>query len=109
MRLGISRRAYARSRGVWHGTINHAVRTGLIRPLPDGTIDPDQADASWFRMHAARLAPMRLDPEEAARMDAEIAALMRSLGELVPTSDEEADRLMRSLGDLGWLTDPVAR
>ena len=44
--MGIGIRAYARSWGVHHRAIRYAIETGVIVRLPDGTIDPEQADAS---------------------------------------------------------------
>lgn len=46
---------YARLRDVYKNTIIHAVRTGLIHQDPNGMIDSDQADASWWVQHQARL------------------------------------------------------
>ncbi|MBS1941695.1 MAG: elements of external origin [Bacteroidetes bacterium] len=45
--MGLSIRAYARHRGVSHVAVKKAIDTGRIRPLPDGTIDPQAADAQW--------------------------------------------------------------
>ena len=45
--MGLSIRAYARHRGVSHVAVKKAIDTGRITPLPDGTIDPEAADAQW--------------------------------------------------------------
>jgi hypothetical protein len=45
--MGLSIRAYARHRGVSHVAVKKAIDTGRITALPDGTIDPDAADAQW--------------------------------------------------------------
>ena len=45
--MGLSIRAYARHRGVSHVAVKKAIDTGRITPLPDGTLDPDAADAQW--------------------------------------------------------------
>ena len=45
--MGLSIRAYARHRGVSHVAVKKAIDTGRITALPDGTIDPDTADAQW--------------------------------------------------------------
>ncbi|WP_298856121.1 elements of external origin, partial [uncultured Aquimonas sp.] len=37
----------ARHRGVSHVAVKKAIDTGRITALPDGTIDPDAADAQW--------------------------------------------------------------
>ncbi len=47
--MGLSIRAYARHRGVTDTAVHKAIRSGRIEALPDGTIDPDQADAQWER------------------------------------------------------------
>nr|WP_239505150.1 elements of external origin [Stenotrophomonas pavanii] len=47
MTMGLSIRAYARHRGVSHVAVKKAIDTGRITALPDGTIDPDAADAQW--------------------------------------------------------------
>lgn len=47
--MGLSIRAYARQRGVSHVAVMKAIDTGRITRLPDGTIDPDIADAQWAR------------------------------------------------------------
>lgn len=47
--MGLSIRAYARHRGVSHVAVKKAIDTGRITPLPDGTLDPEQADAQWAR------------------------------------------------------------
>ena len=44
---GLSIRAYARHRGVSHVAVKKAIDTGRISTLPDGTIDPNAADAQW--------------------------------------------------------------
>ncbi len=45
--MGISRRAYARHRGVVESAVRKAIASGRITTLPDGTIDPARADADW--------------------------------------------------------------
>lgn len=47
--MGLSIRAYARHRGVSHVAVKKAIDTGRITPLPDGTIDPQTADAQWAK------------------------------------------------------------
>lgn len=47
--MGLSIRAYARHRGVSHVAVKKAIDTGRITRLPDGTIDPDEADRQWAR------------------------------------------------------------
>ena len=43
--LGV--REYARHRGVGHSTVQKAISSGRISPLPNGMIDSDQADRDW--------------------------------------------------------------
>src|SRR5215208_7216443 len=45
--LGLSRRAYAKARGVDESTVREHIKNGLLKPalLPDGSIDPALADA----------------------------------------------------------------
>jgi len=43
--MGLSRRAYARHRGVAENAVRKAIASGRITLEPDGTIDPVKADA----------------------------------------------------------------
>ncbi len=45
--MGISIRAYARSRGVSDTAVRKAIKTGRVTLEADGTVDPDRADAEW--------------------------------------------------------------
>ncbi|HYD30137.1 MAG TPA: phage terminase large subunit family protein [Azospirillaceae bacterium] len=45
--MGLSICAYARHRGVSHVAVQKAIKAGRIATEPDGTIDPDKADAAW--------------------------------------------------------------
>lgn len=45
--MGVSRRAYAKIRGVDEKAVRKAIESGRITVEPDGTIDPDKADAHW--------------------------------------------------------------
>ena len=47
--MGISRRAYARHRGVAENAVRKAIASGRIELEPDGTIDPEKADRAWAR------------------------------------------------------------
>ena len=62
--MGLSIRAYARHRGVSHVAVKKAIDTGRITALPDGTIDPDAADAQWAQN---TLQPRRAAAPENAR------------------------------------------
>ena len=45
--MGISKRAYARRRGVSDTAVHKAIKSGRIIPEPDGSIDPVKADSAW--------------------------------------------------------------
>jgi hypothetical protein len=45
--MGLSRRAYARHRGVTENAVRAAIAAGRIALEPDGTIDPVKADKDW--------------------------------------------------------------
>src|SRR5690349_4757446 len=45
--MGLSRRAYARHRGVSETAVRKAIAAGRIGIEPDGSIDPVKADAAW--------------------------------------------------------------
>nr|WP_230548454.1 elements of external origin [Pseudomonas aeruginosa] len=61
--MGLSIRAYARHRGVSHVAVKKAIDTGRITALPDGTLDPDAADAQWAQN---TLQPRRAAAQEQA-------------------------------------------
>lgn len=69
--MGISLRAYARTRGCSLTAVQKAIASKRITPLPDGTIDPKRANQEWARntfagqtIHeaTAAAAPQRLPP-----------------------------------------------
>ncbi len=47
--MGISIRAYARMRGCAKSAVEKAIKTKRITTLPDGSIDPVQADQEWAK------------------------------------------------------------
>jgi hypothetical protein len=47
--MGLSLRAFARTRGVTHQTVRKAIARGRLVPLPDGTIDAAAAEHTWPR------------------------------------------------------------
>ena len=63
--MGLSIRAYARHRGVSHVAVKKAIDTGRITPLPDGTLDPEIADAQWAKNTLSRKAAEQ--PSQPAR------------------------------------------
>jgi hypothetical protein len=47
--MGVSIRAYARTRGCTEGAVRKAIESKRITPNPDGTIDPERANEEWSR------------------------------------------------------------
>ncbi len=47
--MGLSIRAYAKTRGVSDTAVRKAIAAGRITPEADGTIDPARADSQWDR------------------------------------------------------------
>lgn len=68
--MGISRREYARLRGVAESAVRKAIATGRISVEADGTIDPVKADAQWDQ----RTDPARQRGEHARTLAAATAA-----------------------------------
>ena len=77
--MGLSIRAYARHRGVSHVAVLKAIETGRITTLPDGTLDPETADAQWAqntlspRQAEATEPPAKLQPKSKAKTRPESA------------------------------------
>ena len=61
--MGLSRRAYARHRGVTENAVRKAIASGRIQVEADGTIDPEKADLAWER----RTDPAQQRPQSAGR------------------------------------------
>ena len=59
---------YAIARGVNPSAIYQAVKKGQIR-LVDGKVDPDEADATWYRRHLQRQDGRRSGAEAEARRE----------------------------------------
>lgn len=68
--MGVSRRSYAAQRGVSEAAVRKAIATERITTLPDGTIDPDRADAEW----GAQTDPAKQSSLHARQMGADTAA-----------------------------------
>jgi hypothetical protein len=70
--MGLSRRAYARYRGVSESAVRKAIAEGRISLELDGTIDPAKADAAWrsasnpIRPHNARASEPAVPPAATA-------------------------------------------
>jgi hypothetical protein len=72
--MGLSIRAYARHRGVSHVAVKKAIDTGRITPLPDGTIDPDTADAQWAQNTLQQRKVAAPEPAQKSKVQVEPAA-----------------------------------
>jgi hypothetical protein len=70
--MGLSIRAYARRRGVSHVAVLRAIKQGRVPIEPDGTIDPQKADASWQRS---------TDPARGKSKPSASSAKLRPVGE----------------------------
>src|SRR5687768_14105582 len=92
--LGLSRRAYARARGVDESTVREHVASGLLKPalLPDGSIDAALADAllAKGRTRGERTAP-DLAGARRRKLAAQVALLADEVaereGNLVPLAE----------------------
>ena len=72
--MGLSIRAYARHRGVSHVAVKKAIDTGRISALPDGTIDPEAADAQWAQNTLQPRKATTAEPAHTPKARAEPAA-----------------------------------
>jgi hypothetical protein len=54
--MGVSQRSYAKHKGVSESAVRKAIKSGRLKPLPDGTIDPALADLQWARNTNPRMA-----------------------------------------------------
>lgn len=104
--MGLSRRAYARHRGVHEKAVRKALETGRIALEPDGTINPEKADAAWrsgsdpvrsIEKNPARSAPaprrLLAGPEQPARRGQEKpvpAAAVEAVRETLREAGREA-------------------
>ena len=68
--MGVSWRSYAAQRGVSESAVRKAIATGRITTLPDGTIDPAQADSEW----GTQTNPAKQRGQHAKQMGADTAA-----------------------------------
>jgi hypothetical protein len=79
--MGVSRRAYARHRGVAENAVRKAIASGRIELEPDGTIDPGKADRAWTR---------RTDPSQ-QRPNSKQTSLGSSSAAGAPKTQRSAD------------------
>ena len=73
--MGVSLREYARRRGVSHVAVMKAIRAGRLTPEPDGTLDPDKANAQWDANTDPARTPERSEPAEGCREHSELTGL----------------------------------
>lgn len=76
---GLSQTGYAKHRKVTQQAVSKQVARGRIQLLPDGTIDPAQADAAWPRRNGQRRRRDDYDPLELERARAEKTRLEAKL------------------------------
>ena len=76
--MGLSIRAYARHRGVSHVAVKKAIDTGRITALPDGTIDPEVADAQWAQNTLQPRKATTAEPASASKARTEQAAAAKA-------------------------------
>lgn len=75
--MGLSRRAYARHRGVRESAVRKAIAAGRIPLESDGTIDPAKADAAW----TARTDPAQQRPRRKRNAASSEAGVLGEAGE----------------------------
>lgn len=99
--MGVSRREYARRRGCSESAVRKAIASGRITPEPDGTIDPEKADAQWAA---------RSDPAQQRRGLDQAAGPAGANGSAAPAEEEEpdeADERAVSRAALGAVADTL--
>ena len=87
-------------RGVSEAAVRKAIATGRITTLPDGTIDPDRADAEW----GAQTDPAKQRGLHARQMGAETAAGTARATATKPVPQAALKAVADTLRDAG--TDP---
>jgi hypothetical protein len=75
--LGLTRRAYARQRGVSEGAIRKHLASGLLAPalLADGSLDPARADALLARQRTRGVVSAALSEARRRKLAAQVALL----------------------------------
>ncbi len=101
--MGLSRRAYARHRGVAENAVRKAIAAGRITLEPDGTINPEKADRDWAArtdpaQQRGRHAPMA---EKSAREPGQEKAVPRTALDTVQKTLRESGE--KSEGDVTFL------
>lgn len=86
--MGLSRRAYARHRGVSEAAVRKAIAAGRIATEPDGSIDPAKADAAWSGS---------TDPSQQRRSERTTASSRRRTAAPSPSSSQTTETAAESL------------
>ena len=101
--MGVSRRSYTEQRGVSESAVRKAIATGRIMTLPDGTIDPAQADSQW----GTQTDPAKQRGQHAKQMGADTSAGTARTAATKPVPQAAiravADTLLNSTSELAIL------
>jgi hypothetical protein len=106
--MSLSRRGYARHRGVSETAVRKAIASGRIVPEADGSIDPAKADAAWAgttdpsqqRSAASHSGPRRRAEPSARSSEPATVPPTRSADRPVPTAAVEAVReTLKEIGE----------
>src|SRR5262245_13152216 len=95
--MGMSRRAYARHRGVAENAVRKAIASGRIELEPDGTIDPVKADVAWSR----RTDPAQQRPQSKARPSAPAPGAQKSTDTIKPVPAAAVEAVRDTLREAG--------
>lgn len=102
--MGISRRAYARHRGCVESAVRKAIKAGRITLEPDGTIDPERADAEWN----SQTDPAMQRGDAAHRAARETARETQREGATKPVPQSAIDAVQDTLQETGTDPEPEA-
>ena len=102
--MGISRRAYARHRGCVESAVRKAIKAGRITLEPDGTIDPERADAEWD----SQTDPAMQRGDAAYRAARETARETQREGATKPVPQSAIDAVQDTLQETGTDPEPEA-
>lgn len=102
--MGLSRREYAKYRGVSESAVRKAIGSGRISVLEDGTIDPVAADAQWD----TQTDPAKQRGAHARTQGAEIAAgTARAQGATKPVPKSAIQAVNDTLDEAGEAPAPA--
>lgn len=100
--MGISRRKYAEHRGVSEAAVRKAIASGRVTPEPDGTIDPEKADAQW----ASHTDPSKQRGAHAQDLGRESARQTAMFKDRKPVSAAAMAAVKETLDEAGVEPDP---